>query len=73
MKTVYLLTYIWSDFETHYDTIGVYETKELAEKALKKYINSSCIYDEDNEVIIEEVLMNHFTWEEDNNGNVSRR
>lgn len=73
MKTVYLLTHIWSDFEVHRETIGVYETRELAEKASEKYVVSDSYFiDADSEMIIKEVPMNHFIWEVDSNGSISR-
>ena len=67
IKTIYLLTHIWSDFDTHYETVGVYETKELAEKALKEYstTNTFSMYDmyKDSELVVDEVPLNHYTWE----------
>lgn len=64
MKTVYLLMYCWTDFETHNDILGVYETKELAEKTAEEYCKS---IDPDDEVYVEEALLNHFVWEKENN------
>lgn len=64
MKTVYLLIHIWSDFEVHRETVGVYETRELAEKASEKYVASDPYFtDMYGEMIIKEVQMNHFIWE----------
>jgi len=62
MKTVYLLYHNSADFEMHYDVVGVYETKELAEDAAKEYPNFVSV-DDDDELSIVEVLLNHFTWE----------
>lgn len=69
MKTVYLLMYCWTDFETHNDILGVYETKELAEKAAEEYRNYSysLSIDPDSELCVEEALLNHFVWEKENN------
>ncbi len=66
MKTVYILMCLWSDFETHNDILGVYESKELAEKAKEKY-SSIASLDEDDELVIDEVVLNHFIWEKENN------
>ena len=63
MKTVYLLMYCWVDFETHNDVLGVYETKELAEKAAEEYRNSHSLYmDPDGELCVEKALLNHFIY-----------
>lgn len=67
MKTVYLLIHIWSDFEIHRETIGVYETRKLAEKASEEYVASDSYFiDADSEMVIKEVPMNHFIWEAGN-------
>ena len=77
MKSViYLLMYSWVDFEVHDDILGVYETRELAEKAAEEYRNTHSLWkDLDGEICVEQTLLNHFVWEQevDNNGNISRR
>lgn len=63
MKTVYLLTHVWSDLDIHYDTCGVYTTRQLAEKAAELWRKSFNI-DEDDDLYIEEMPIDDFSWAE---------
>lgn len=64
MKPLYLLTHIWSEFETHYETLGIYENRDLAEKAIQEYRNSNHLHISDYEEFdIDEIKLNRFVWE----------
>lgn len=68
MKSViYLLMCNWADFEIHDDILGVYETRELAEKAAEEYRSSHSLWlkDLDGELRVDQALLNRFVWGKD--------
>jgi len=68
-RVIYLLMYDWTDFETHHDILGVYETRELAEKAAEEYRNLHTLWkDFDAEFCVKQALLNRFVWELNDSG-----